>query len=90
MHPCPICGCHVRRDAPGGRCPSCDAAPGTSPSRTAAALLLGLALAGCGGDATTTDQTTGETGTITAQPEYGVTVSDAVEETTDDDHTGAH
>lgn len=89
MHPCPICGCHVRRDAPAGRCPSCGA-PSATPSRTAAALLLGLALAGCGGDATTTDSTTGDTGTITAQPEYGVTVSDTVEETTTSDDTGSH
>ena len=50
-----------------------------------------LLLLGCAGTSTTPASTpTGETGTITAQPEYGVTVSDAVEETTDDDHTGAH
>ncbi|MCB9697013.1 MAG: hypothetical protein H6738_09570 [Alphaproteobacteria bacterium] len=81
MHPCPTCGCHVRRIGP---CPTC-AAPAAKPSRTAAAVLLGLALAGCGGDKTTTDTTTGDTATL---PEalYGVTVTDTIETT--DDHTG--
>ncbi|MCA9489977.1 MAG: hypothetical protein KC621_08640 [Myxococcales bacterium] len=82
MHPCPTCGCHVRRAGP---CPTC-AAPASAPARTTAALLLGLTLAGCGGDATTpTDETTGDTG-ITIEALYGVTTSDTVEET--DDHTG--
>jgi hypothetical protein len=53
LHACPTCGCHVRIADPGG-CPHCGAARPTSSAlpRAAAAVLMGLALAGCDGPST--------------------------------------
>lgn len=71
MKPCNVCGSHVR---PSSSCPSCG-----TPLRVArtsmAAVMLGLAVAGCGGDAdkSTTDGHTGDTGetTPTTGVDYG-------------------
>ena len=70
--PCPRCGCHLVRDtAPS--CPHCGTRLGRPAARTAAAVLLGLSLAGCGGDKADADST--DTGTMTMEPEYGVTMT---------------
>ncbi|MCA9491239.1 MAG: hypothetical protein KC621_15015 [Myxococcales bacterium] len=80
MKPCSTCGSHVR---PSTACPSCG-----SPMRIArtsmAAVMLGLAVAGCGGDAekSTTDGNTGDTGetTPTSGVDYGTMMMVPVEE----------
>jgi len=78
MLPCPACGCHARRtDA---RCPCCGAAlPAGRRPPTAAAALLGLAIACSGKEPGTTD-TAGDTGvetttTPTVEPLYGATTT---------------
>ena len=68
LTPCPVCGVHAH---PGDGCPGCGARRRGSP--TAAALLLGLALAGC----------------ETSQPVYGVPVTDNVDTETGTDDTSA-
>ncbi len=55
--PCSHCGCHVLEDD--AQCPHCHREPPGS-ARTSAAVLLGLALAGC----------------PIASPEYGLPVTD--------------
>ena len=74
IRPCPACGRHVLGTV--SCCPHCEASlrPG-SVLRTAAAVALGLAVAGaapgCAGDQTTT-KSTAETGTTSpVSPDYG-------------------
>ncbi len=77
---CPACGVHVRVDEP--RCPHCDAALRDAQgvvARSPAAVLMGLAIAACGGD-------DGSTNT-SLEPEYGVPQTESVSATDTDSAT---
>lgn len=69
LTPCPHCGCHTLD--PQAPCPHCRSEP-SGAMRTSAAVLLGLALAGC----------------PMPMPEYGVTVTDYTDKITETSETG--
>ena len=79
---CPACGVHVRLDD--ARCHACDAALRDDKgvvARSPAAVLMGLALAACGGD-------DGSTNT-SVEPEYGVPQTESVSVTDTDSATSS-
>lgn len=75
MLPCATCGSHHRRTD--RRCPHCGAAASAGgPARTAAAALLGLAVACSGKEPATSETGDTDTPTITSpEPEYGVVIT---------------
>lgn len=68
MTPCPSCGTHRK---PASTCPNCGSAPSALRS-TMAAVLLGLAVAGCAGDGGDKTDSTGDTGDTDTSPTTGV------------------